>query len=192
MSMRVTICIHFFDYFPIYSAQFQYADNNINILLKMQFTTLSKLSLIAAYFFTKLISNNIYISINNQFISRLPRQAISNLPLKGLENYVVYIYICIYIYIYVCIHTYIHVNTHTHTHTYIYFFCTHMYTHIRPRAHTHTKLVYEWVNSFGTECPNTNMRPKKASSIDNRNSWWTRLCNTTWQPLHALIWAAND
>jgi hypothetical protein len=29
----------FFDYFPIYCAQFKYADNNINILLKMQLAT---------------------------------------------------------------------------------------------------------------------------------------------------------
>jgi len=39
MIMRVTICIYLFDYFPILRAQFQYADININILLKMQFTT---------------------------------------------------------------------------------------------------------------------------------------------------------
>jgi len=35
-------------------------------------------------------------------------------------------------------------------------------------------------------------RLKKASSVQNRNSWWIRLCNSTWKPFHALIWAAND
>ena len=34
------------------------------------------------------------------------------------------------------------------------------------------------------------LRLKKASSIEN--SLWIRLCNGTWKPLHALIWAVND
>ena len=50
--MHVTIGIIFFDHFPIHRAQFQYADKNINILLKMQLTTYAKLSLFLAHFYT--------------------------------------------------------------------------------------------------------------------------------------------
>jgi len=33
---------------------------------------------------------------------------------------------------------------------------------------------------------------RKTSNFENRNSWWIRLCNSTWKPLHVLKWAAND
>ena len=36
------------------------------------------------------------------------------------------------------------------------------------------------------------LRLKKTSSIEKRNSWWIRLRNSTWKPLHVLPWAAND
>jgi len=48
--MSVNVCINFFDYFRIDREQLQYAGNNINISLKMQFTHYAILSLIYAYF----------------------------------------------------------------------------------------------------------------------------------------------